>query len=146
MAHNDQRPHTVILDSEAVQALKDATHPKHRKALAIVQAVNGRRRQRADSPRIVVPVAVRIEAGWDRTHRSAAAINWLTGADDWILSTERTNQAAKLRDATGVSVVDATVGQVAQEVPHPVTIITSDVDDMTRIAQRLGKDIRVARL
>lgn len=140
------RSKTFILDCEGVQALKDVDHPKHGDALAIVQVVNDRRRRRTDSPRIVVPVAVRIEARWDRTHRSAAHINWLTGARDWELSSVRTNEATRLAQQAGASTVDATVVQAAREVPHPATIVTSDVSDMTRLAATLGNQVRIARL
>ena len=140
------RPATIILDGEAVQALKDVDHPKHSNALAIIQVVNDRHRRRADSPRIVVPVAVRVEAGWERSHRSSAHINWLTRATDWPLTTERTDHAARIRADAQVSVVDATVGQAAHECPKPVTIVTSDVEDMTRLAGQLRGKVRVAPL
>lgn len=139
-------PVTVILDDEAVQALKAVDHPKHASVLAVVQVVSDRRRRRPDAPRIVVPVAVRVEAGWDRSHRSSAHINWLTRAVDWPLTPERADQATRIRADTAVSVVDATVGQAADECEKPVTIVTSDIEDMTRLAGRISGIVRVAPL
>jgi len=42
-----------------------------------------------------------------------------------------------------VSVLDATVGQAAESATHPAVILTSDVDDMTRLAGTLDGDVRV---
>lgn len=140
------RPSTIILDCEAVQALQDVDHPKHSEALAIIQVVNERRRRQVAGHRIIVPVAVRVEAGWDRGHRASAHINWLTRAADWALTTERSDHATRIRIDAAVSVVDATIGQAASECPAPVTIVTSDVEDMTRLAGQLRRDVRVAQL
>lgn len=146
MAPPPTRPASVILDAEAVQALLDVRHPKHRDAIAVVQVVNDRRRRRSDVPRVIVPVAVRVEAGWDRAHRSSSHVNWVTRAVDWPLTTARADHATRIRAAADVSVVDATIGQAAHECPKPVTIVTSDVGDMTRIASALAGKIRVAPL
>ena len=54
----------VLLDNEAVQALEDPTHPKHRRVVAQAQVV-AQRKRRAASIEVVVPTAVRVEAGWD---------------------------------------------------------------------------------
>ena len=108
--------------------------------------MNDRRRRKPQAPRIVVPVAVRVEAGLDRSHKSSAHINWLTRALDWPLTSERADQATRIRTATEVSVVDATIGQAADESDRPVTIVTSDVDDMARLASRVRGAVRVAPL
>jgi hypothetical protein len=39
--------------------------------------------------------------------------------------------------------VDATVGQAAESATQPAIILTSDVDDMTRLAGTLDGDVRV---
>lgn len=139
-------PRTVILDCEAIDALRDPRHPKHRPALAIIEVVNDRRRAGGGRPRVVVPVAVRVEAGWDRTQPSAAAINRLVGAEDHPLTTARADAAAQARTGLDVSVVDATIAQAAAEATGPVTIVTSDTSDMTRVAGSLGAGARVAHL
>jgi hypothetical protein len=41
-----------------------------------------------------------------------------------------------------VSVVDATVGQAAESATHPAVILTSDVDNITRLAGTLDEDVR----
>ncbi|MPY96717.1 MAG: hypothetical protein GEU97_01740 [Actinophytocola sp.] len=104
------------------------------------------RRARHPSQRILVPVAVRIEAGWDRTSRKAAVINRVSGARDVALTGEAANSAQRLRAATGVSVVDATVGEAAEAAPKPVVILTSDVDDMRALASRISGEVRVERV
>jgi hypothetical protein len=48
-----------------------------------------------------------------------------------------------MRQTTGVSVVDATVGQAAESADHPAVILTSDVDDMQRLAAAIAGDVRV---
>jgi len=50
----------VVLDNEAVQALRSPTHPKHRRAQAVVEATLIRSRSTGAAP--LVPVAVRVEA------------------------------------------------------------------------------------
>ncbi|MBA2495835.1 MAG: hypothetical protein H0V33_01850 [Acidimicrobiia bacterium] len=70
----------VFLDNEAVHALADPGHRKHRTVLAHL-AVVARRRRRGLGQRVVVPTAVRVEAGWDRHDPAAAVINRHTVID-----------------------------------------------------------------
>jgi hypothetical protein len=56
----------VVLDNEAVQALRDPAHPRHRHVISHAQVVTSRK-SRAVALELVVPTAVRVEAGWDRT-------------------------------------------------------------------------------
>ena len=136
---------TVILDSEAVTVLADAGHRKHRALLAYLEGM-AQRRSRNPSRRVLVPVAVRIEAAWDRTDPKAAVINRVSGARDVPLTGEAANTAARLRATAGVSVVDATVGEAAHAAPKPVVILSSDVGDMRKLAQRIQGEIRVERV
>jgi hypothetical protein len=138
-------PRTIILDNEAVQALLDARHRKHRAVLAYIEVRNQRHRRRTRLD-VLVPVAVRIEAGWDRTSAAAADINRIAAAVDVDLHRSAANRCVQLRSATNVSVVDATVGQAAESADHPAVILTSDVDDMTRLAATLNGDIRILGL
>jgi hypothetical protein len=138
-------PRTIVLDNEAVQVLLDARHRKHRAVLAYVEVRNQRQRRRTRLD-VLVPVAVRVEAGWDRTAATAADINRISGAADVDLHRSAANRCVQLRSATNASVVDATVGQAAESAAHPAVILTSDVDDMTRLAATLNGDIRVVRL
>jgi hypothetical protein len=137
---------TIVLDNEAVQALRDTAHRKHRRALAFLEVVNQRSGRRRPRPSAVVPVAVRVEAGWDRRAPSAAALNRTSRARDVVLDGSRADRAAQLRAATGVSVVDATVAQAAEGSPRPAAILTSDTADMRRLAVLVDGDIRVVRL
>jgi len=133
----------MVLDNEAVQALLDPTHRKHRAVLAHLEVRSQRQRGRRMSIQVLVPVAVRVEAGWDRTAATAADINRISAAVDVELRRTGADRAVQLRQAAEVSVVDATVGQAAESTTHPAVILTSDVDDMTRLAGTLEGDVRV---
>jgi hypothetical protein len=139
------RAATVILDSEAVTALSDVRHPKHRALLPYLEGT-AQRRSRNTLQRVLVPVAVRIEAGWDRTDPKAAVVHRVSGARDVPLTGDAANKAERLRAATGVSVVDATVGEAADAAPKPVVILSSDVDDVRKLAELIRGDIRVVRV
>lgn len=134
----------VVLDIEAVQALLDPGHRRHRRAVAVVQAGVGRNLRRRRSVRLAVPTAVRVEAGWDRRDRGAAAINRL-GADDIALDGPAADHAAAIRTALNVSVADAHVG-AALSAPEPVAVVTSDVDDIRRIAAHLDLTVNIVAL
>lgn len=115
---------TVILDNEAVQALRDVAHHKHRIVAGHLVAVTTRRRS-GRTGRVVVPTTVRVEAGWDRTRPSAAAINRFR-IDDAALVTAAADEAAGLRLIHGFSVTDAHVAQVACRTDDAVVVLTSD--------------------
>lgn len=136
---------TVLLDNGAVQALIDPTHRKHRSALAMIEAAAARNLRRAGAHRVVVPTTVRVEAGWDRRRPGAAAINRLRVADD-ALDGDAANRAAIIRGLLEVSVVDAHLGAVLAVTPTPVTVVTSDPDDIRRIVAHLDVQVTVVRL
>ena len=108
--------HLVVLDCEVVRALQDPGHPKHRHVVSHAQVVANRKR-RAATIQMVVPTAVRVEAGWDRTSRAWVLPNRLRIADS-PLDTASANTAASIRDRTGVSVADSHVGAVIRSAPH----------------------------
>lgn len=139
-------PATLVLDNEAVQAAASATHPKHRRVLALLDEVNRRRSQRRQRTAVLVPVAVRVEAGWDRGSPAAVQVNRLSAARDADLDGRGADRAVRLRRLVGVSAVDATVGQVAESAVPPVAILTSDVEDMGRLAGMTATDVRVIRI
>jgi len=125
--------HVVLLDNEAVQALEDPTHPKHRRVVAQAQVV-AQRKRRAASIEVVVPTAVRVEAGWARTASAWAFPNRLR-INDMPLDSVHANTAAAIRSRTGVSVADAHLGAVIQSAPADrITVVTSDPDDMRLVA------------
>ena len=123
-------PRTVLLDNEAVQALSSSTHPKHARVIAHVQVV-AQRKRKAIPLDVLVPTAVRVEAGWDRRAPSAALINRLRIADAQ-LDTAIANVAAELVARHHVSVADAHIGATTARVADrgAVAIITSDPDDI----------------
>lgn len=133
----------LVLDNEAVQALRDERHPKHRQVLAHLAGVVGRRR-RGREVAVVVPTSVRVEAGWDRTRPAASAINRLRVADH-TLDTGAANVAATITDELTVSVADAHVGAAVRSLPHDeVVVLTSDPDDIMRVAgDRPVRPVRV---
>jgi hypothetical protein len=135
--------HLVVLDCEAVQALRDPGHPKHRRVVSQAQVVANRKR-RAVAIQMVVPTAVRVEAGWDRTFPAWVFPNQLRIADS-PLDTASANTAAGIRDRTGVSVSDSHMGTVIQSAPHgQITVVTSDPGDMRLLAG--DKNITVAAI
>jgi len=122
----------IVLDNEAVQALSEPDHPKHRIVLAHLAAVAARRRK-GRAVTAVVPTGVRIEAGWDRSNPAAATINRFRLVDD-ALDTPAADAAAGIVSRTGVSVADAHVGSVVGRlVADEVVVLTSDPDDMVRV-------------
>ena len=123
----------VILDNEAVQALRDPAHPKHRLVVSHAQVIASRKR-RAAVIELVVPTAVRVEAGWDRTSSAWVFPNRLRIADI-PLDTGTASTAAAIRNQTGVSVADAHLGAVIQSAPaDQITVVTSDPGDMRLVA------------
>jgi hypothetical protein len=127
--------HTVIFDSEAVQALADTHHPKHVKVLAHAQVVT-QRKLRAEPIRTVVPTAVRVGAGWDRMSSAWALANQLR-ITDLNLDGTQANTAAAIRSHLGthISVADAHVGAAIQSSKAArVTVLTSDPHDIRSVA------------
>lgn len=136
---------TVLFDNEAVQALSDPRHRKHRAALAVIEAANSRDLRRTRTLRLVVPTAVRVEAGWDRQAPTAAIINRLRITDS-ALDRAAADRAASLRLRLGVSVADAHLGSVLAVTPGPVTVVTSDRGDARRIADQLEVSVTIVQL
>ena len=123
----------VVLDCEAIQALRDPSHPKHRRVVSHAQVVASRKR-RAVAIQIVAPTAVRVEAGWDRTSPAWVFTNRLRITDS-PLDTASANTAAGIRDRTGVSVADSHLGAVIESaLLDQITVVTSDPDDMRLVA------------
>lgn len=122
---------SIILDNEAVQALSHPDHPKHRVVVAHLAGAVARRRRGA-MVETVVPTAVRVEAGWDRSAGSAAEINRFRVVDA-LLDTATANVAAQIVGRTGVSVADAHVGGTVRSlIAEDVVVLTSDPEDMVR--------------
>ena len=135
-------PARLVLDNEAVQALRDPRHRKHRRALAFVEAMLSRGRSGA-AP--VVPTAVRVEAAWDRRAVGAATINRLRVVDA-VLDRPDADRAAALVAALRISVADAHIGAVAAAPPTSCAVLTSDAGDMPRISAHLGVPVTIVSL
>lgn len=122
----------LILDIEAVQALSRPDHHKHRVVVAHLAAVVTRRRKGAIAS-AVVPTAVRVEAGWDRSDPLAATVNRFRLVDI-ALDTAAADTAAGIVGRTGVSVADAHVGAVVRTLSaDELVVLTSDPDDIVRV-------------
>jgi hypothetical protein len=125
--------HLVVLDNEAVQALRDPSHPEHRKVISSVQVIADRKR-RAEAVSAAVPTAVRVEAGWDRTSPAWAFPSQLRIAD-MPLDTISANRAATIRGRARVSIADAHLGTVVTSASATaITVVTSDPHDIRQIA------------
>lgn len=127
----------VVLDNEAVQALIDPFHAKHRVVVAHLAGIVTRRK-RGHPSRAAVPTSVRVEAGWDRTENAAAAINRFRILDH-PLDTPTANHGTAIRKHTGVSVADAHLGATVRELAPATTgsivVLTSDPDDISRATE-----------
>lgn len=134
-------PRTVVLDNEAVQALRSVRHPEHARVISHVQVV-AQRKRKAIPLDLVVPTAVRVEAGWDRRARASALINQLR-IQDAALDTASANAAAELAVRLHVSVTDAHIGAIARAVADHgrVVIITSDPDDVSAVTDSASATI-----
>ena len=134
----------VILDNQAVRALSGSSHPSRARVLALLKVVASRRRQGIPVA-AMVPTAVRVEAGWNRTEPAWAFANSLRIAD-WALDPPAANTAAAIVAAFGVSVADAHIGAaIADRAPGDIiTVLTSDPGDVTRVAQ--GRQVNVVVL
>ena len=82
---------------------------------------------------MVVPCAVRVDAGWDRSQPGAAAINRFP-VSDVPLDAAHANVAAAIVTRDRVSVADAHIGAVvAIAAWSDVVVLTSDPRDMVRV-------------
>ena len=133
----------VLLDNEAVQALRHPAHRKHRRVIGYVLDAAQSTGSVVELS-VAVPAAVRVEAGWDRTAPSWAFINRLPIADV-PLDAGHADAAAGIARRTGVSVAYAHIGAAihAAKADH-ITVLTSDPADMRKVAE--GKRIRVVTI
>lgn len=121
-----------MLDNEAVQALVEPQHAKHRRVLAHLESAVARR-QRGDLARVVVPCAARVEAGWDRSAPTRSAIKRFR-VTDVTLDSRQGDVAADIVVRERVSVADAHVGAaVTVNDWRTAVILTSDPRDMRRV-------------
>ena len=123
---------TVVLDIEAVQALSDPHSSTHRTVVAHLAGVVARRR-RGRVVEVIVPTAVRVEAAWDRTTATAAAINRFP-IRDHALDTRSADVAARIQGDTSTGVADAHLGATVRSLSSTeVVVLTSDPDDIALV-------------
>lgn len=124
---------TIVLDNEAVQALADSTHVKHRTVVAHL-AVAVARRRRGTVVDTVVPTTVRVEAGWDRSAPRAAAINRFR-LRDHVLDAKAANVAASIQARCDLGPADAHIGAAVRSVSSgDVVVLTSDPSDIAVVS------------
>ncbi len=134
----------LVLDNEAAQALVSSRAHDRRRAVVVtaIMAANGT---------VVVPTAVRVEAGWRRRDPAAAGANRLVSNDVPLdgVDADRAVQLRRLVPST--SVVDATVVVAAERVATDaacavVEVLTSDVPDISALATHVDTRITVTSL
>lgn len=121
----------IVLDNEAVQGLLDTGHRKHRVVLEHLHAARGPRT--GERAAILVPMVVRVEAGWIRTDPSGVHANRLADASDVPLAPALADAAARLQRQYRYGVVDSVVAAVAAAQPQPTVVLTSDVDHLREL-------------
>lgn len=134
----------IVLDNEAVHVLRDGRHRKHRAVVAHLVGATQRRRRGADVA-AVVPTAVRVKAGWSRSHPTAAAINRFR-VTDYPLDGATADAAASInRSLPGLGVAGAHIGATVAALPHDdVVVLTSDPYDVQRATG--ARTVRVVRV
>ncbi len=121
-----------MFDNEAVEALTDLTHAKHRTVVAHLAGAVARRR-RGTVVDAVVPTTVRVEAGWDRSTPGAAAINRFR-VRDHVLDAPAANWAASIHRRCGLGPADAHIGAAVRSVSSgDVVVLTSDPTDIALV-------------
>ena len=133
---------TIVLDNEAVQALAEPSHPKHRRILAVVEAAARRNLRRAGTVSLAVPTAVQVEAGWSRKQPRTAALNRLR-VDRPALDGPSADDAAGVVSAAGLSVADAHIAVTLKQTAGPHAVITSDELDVRRGADQFGVPVTI---
>lgn len=134
----------LVLDNEAAQALVSSRAHDRRRACVVtaIMAANGK---------VVVPTAVRVEAGWRRRDPAAAGANRLVG-NDLPLDGGDADRAVQLRRLVpSASVVDTTVAvaaeRIATDVPSTIVeVLTSDIPDIEALAAHVKARVTVISL
>lgn len=132
---------SLILDAEAVSALLSTapSDPKRATVLEAILAANGS---------CLVPTAVRCEAWWRRADPQAANANRLVPSDD-VLDRPGADRDVELRRAVPTaSLVDAAVMMAAERAPAAdvIEVLTSDLDDLSRLAGAVERRVDVRRI
>ena len=121
---------TVVLDGAGLHAWAQRLPP--RELLAVMEVL-----RRRGAGRVLVPSVVTVEA-LTGDARDAPVNQTLKQVDvDESLPLDRTRTAARLRQGTAASAVDAVVAEAAVRT-RAAFLVTSDPDDMTTLLARAG--------
>ncbi|KOG21568.1 MULTISPECIES: hypothetical protein [Streptomyces] len=117
-------PGTLLLDSEGLSKL----YRKDRTVVALVQAAA------EEGIRVATSAMTTLEADYERIH--PARIKWvLSRIDVHDIAKAVTDEAAALLRAHHLHghkyAIDAALAVVARNAPQPVTVLTSDPEDLT---------------
>ncbi|MDX6315618.1 MAG: hypothetical protein QOF44_5082 [Streptomyces sp.] len=129
-------PGTLLLDSEGLSKL----YRKDRTVVALVQAAS------EEGVRVATGVMNTLEADYDRVH--PARIKWvLSRIDVHDVTREVTDQAAVLLRAHNLHghkyAIDAVFAAIARTAPQPVTVLTSDPEDLTLLCGPATEVVKV---
>lgn len=133
----------MVLDNEAVQALANLRHLKHRVMLEKLAAVKYES-ARGASVRVVTPTAVRVEALVSRQSAGTASLGRFH-VQDIALDAARADRCVALAHAASATAVDATVAEAAESEARTrrVSVCTSDVEDLARLMSHVTNAARV---
>ncbi|MGA5170581.1 MULTISPECIES: hypothetical protein [Streptomyces] len=129
-------PGTLLLDSEGLSKL----YRKDRTVVTLVQAAS------EEGIRVATSAMTTLEADYERVH--PARITWiLSRVDVCDVTKEITDQAAALLRAHHLHghkyAIDAAFAAIALNAPRPVTVLTSDPEDLTLLCGPSAEVIKV---
>ncbi|MET8926463.1 DNA-binding protein [Streptomyces sp. NPDC004623] len=117
-------PGTLLLDSEGLSQL----YRKDRTVMALIQAAA------EEGIRVATSAMTTLEADYERIH--PARIKWvLSRVDVHDVTKDITDQAAALLRSQRLHghkyAIDAAFAVIARTAPQPITVLTSDPEDLT---------------
>jgi hypothetical protein len=129
-------PGSLLLDSEGLSKL----YRKDRAVVALVQAAS------EEGIRVATSAMTTLEADYERIH--PARIKWvLSRIDVHDITREITDQAAVLLRTHRLHghkyAIDAAFAAIARNAPRPVTVLTSDPEDLTLLC---GPSVEVVKV
>lgn len=129
-------PGTLLLDSEGLSKL----YRKDRTAVALVQAAS------EEGVRVATSAMTTLEADYERIH--PARIKWvLSRIDVHDVTKEITDRASVLLRTHRLHghkyAIGAALAAIAREAPQPVTVLTSDPEDLTLLC---GPSVEVVKV
>lgn len=129
-------PGTLLLDSEGLSKL----YRKDRTVVALVQAAS------EEGIRVATSAMTTLEADYERIH--PARVKWvLSRVDVHDVTREVTDEATTLLRAHHLHghkyAIDAAFAVVARNAPQPVTVLTSDPEDLTLLC---GPSVEIVKV